>query len=49
MQVCTSFQTANHASTPPLIFFRPDAFRAARRPTGSIKALKATDIRQDIN
>jgi len=26
MQVCTSLQTDNHASTPPLSFYRPDAF-----------------------
>ena len=25
MQVCTSLQTDNHASTPPLSFYRPDA------------------------
>ena len=24
MQVCTSFQTDNHVSTPPLNFYRPD-------------------------
>jgi len=31
MQVCTSLQTDNHASTPPLKFFhRPDALRAAQ-------------------
>jgi len=24
MQVCTSLQTDNHASTPPLGFYRPD-------------------------
>ena len=24
MQVCTSLQTDNHASTPPLSFYRPD-------------------------
>jgi len=33
MQVCTSLQTDNHASTSPLSF--------SRRPTNSIKALKA--------
>ena len=46
MQVCTSLQTDNHASTPPLKFFyRPDALPAAR-PTASKhwrqQALKAT-------
>ena len=31
MQVCTSLQTDNHASTPPLSFFyRPDALPAAQ-------------------
>jgi len=25
MQVCTSLQADNHASTPPLSFYRPDA------------------------
>ena len=25
MQVCTSLQTDNHTSTPPLCFYRPDA------------------------
>jgi len=35
MQVCTSLQTDNHASTPPLSFFyRPDALTAAQ-PTAS--------------
>jgi len=34
MQVCTSFQTDNHASTPPLFFYRPDALPAAQ-PTVS--------------
>ena len=33
MQVCTSLQTDNHASTPPLIY-RPDALPAAQ-PTVS--------------
>jgi len=34
MQVCTSLQTDNHASTPPLSFYRPDAFPATQ-PTAS--------------
>jgi len=34
MQVCTSLQTDNHASTPPLCFYRPDAIPAAQ-PTAS--------------
>jgi len=29
MQVCTSLQTDNHASTPPLSFYRPDALPTA--------------------
>jgi len=34
MQVCTLLQTDNHASTPPLSFYRPDALPAAQ-PTVS--------------
>jgi len=34
MQVSTSLQTDNHASTPPLSFYRPDALPAAH-PTAS--------------
>ena len=34
MQVCTSLQTDNHASTPPLTFYRPDALPATQ-PTAS--------------
>ena len=34
MQVCTSLQTDNHANTPPLVFYRPDALPAAQ-PTAS--------------
>ena len=34
MQVCTSLQTDNHTSTPPLCFYRPDALPAAQ-PTAS--------------
>ena len=33
-QVCTYLQTDNHASTPPLVFYRPDALPAAQ-PTAS--------------
>ena len=39
MQVCTSLKTDNHASTPPLSFYRPNALPATQ-PT-SVKALKA--------
>jgi len=35
MQVCTSLQTANHASTPPLGFYRPSALPVAQ-PTASV-------------
>ena len=34
MQVCTSLQTYNHASNPPLSVYRPDALPAAQ-PTAS--------------
>ena len=34
VQVCISLQTDNHASTPPLVFYRPDALPAAQ-PTAS--------------
>jgi len=34
MQVCTSLQTDNHASTPPFSFYRPDAVPATQ-PTAS--------------
>ena len=29
-QVCTSLQTDNHTSTPPLSFYRPDAISATQ-------------------
>ena len=41
MQVCTLLQTDNHASTPPLSFYRPDALTAAQ-PIASKHALKAS-------
>ena len=31
MQVCTLLQTDNHASTPPLVFYRPDALPNQQR------------------
>jgi len=34
MQVCTSLQTDNHASTPPFSFYRLDALPATQ-PTAS--------------
>jgi len=39
MQVCTSLQTDNHASTPPLSFLQVRC--PSCRPTNSVKALKA--------
>jgi len=39
MQVCTSLQTDNHASTPPLSFLQAGCHCC--RPTDSVKALKA--------
>jgi len=39
MQVCTSLQTDNHASTPPLSFYRLDALPVAQGTVS--KALKA--------
>jgi len=39
MQVCTSLQTDNHASTPPISFLQ--ARSPSCRPTNSVKALKA--------
>jgi len=39
MQVCTSLQTDNHASTPPLSFLQAGCLFC--RPTNSVKALKA--------
>jgi len=39
MQVCTSLQTDNHGSTPPLSFLQAGC--PSCRPTNSVKALKA--------
>jgi len=39
MQVCTSLQTGNHASIPPLSFLQAGC--PSCRPTNSVKALKA--------
>ena len=39
MQVCTSLQTDNHASIPPVSFFQAGC--PSCRPTHSVKALKA--------
>jgi len=42
MQVCTSLQTDNHASTPPLSFLQAGC--PSCRPTNSVKALKANRL-----
>jgi len=42
VQVCTSLQTDNHASTPPLSFLQ--AGFPSCRPTNSIKELKADNV-----
>jgi len=39
MQLCTSLQTDNHASTPPLSFLQAGCPLTC--PTNSVKALKA--------
>jgi len=39
MQVCTSLQSDNHASTPPLSFLQTGC--PSCHPTNSVKALKA--------
>ena len=41
MQVCTSHQTDNHASTPPLSFLQAGCHSC--RPTNSVKALKTAN------
>jgi len=41
MQVCTSLQSDNHASTPPLSFLQAGC--PSCRPTNSVKAPKATN------
>jgi len=42
VQVCTSLQTDNHASTSPLSFLQAGC--PSYRPTNSVKALKAQGI-----
>jgi len=46
MQVCTSLQTDNHASTPLLSFLQDGC--PSCRPTNSVKALKATAWNQQL-
>ena len=41
MQVCTSLQTDNHTSTPPLSFLQAGC--PSCRPTNSVKALKVVE------
>ena len=43
MQVCTSLQTDNHASTPPLSFLQAGC--PSCHPTNSVKALNSTQNR----
>ena len=43
MQVCTSLQTDNHASSPPLCFLQAGC--PSCRPTNSVKALKAQALK----
>jgi len=42
MQVCTSLQTDNHASTPPQVF---TGRMPSCRPTNSVEALKAKTLK----
>jgi len=46
LQVCTSLQADNHASTPPLSFLQAGC--PSCRPTNSVKALKALYNRAKI-
>jgi len=46
MQVCTSLQTDNHASTPPLSFLQAGC--PSCRPTNSVKALKANKVGMQV-
>jgi len=47
MQVCTSLQTNNHASTPPLSFLQAGC--SSCRPTNCVKALKAENNNNNNN
>jgi len=46
MQICTSLQRDNHASTPPLSFL--EAGCPSCRPTNSVKALKARTLQVTV-
>jgi len=47
MQVSTSLQTDNHASTPPLSFLQAGC--PSCRPTNSVKAMKANPLSATIS
>ena len=47
MQVCTSLQTDNHASIPPLSFLQAGCLSCC--PTNSVRALKAQPIFNQFN
>jgi len=47
MQVCTSLQTDNHASTPSLSFLQAGC--PSCHPTNSVKALKALTYKKHTN
>jgi len=46
MPVCTSLQTDNHASTPPLVFLQAGC--PSCHPTNSVKALKAISSEEKV-
>jgi len=46
MQVCTSLQTDNRASNPPLSFLQAGC--PSCRPINSVKALKTTDVSSTV-
>jgi len=50
MQVCTSLQADNHnhASTPPLIFYRPDALPAAQQTASKHWRHSGTAVKNSI-
>ena len=47
MQVCTSLQTDNHTSTPPLSFLQAGC--PSCRPTNSVRALKAVQQSNELS
>jgi len=47
MQICTSLQTNNHASTPPLSFLQAGC--PSCRPTNSVKALMEQQPAGDVS